>query len=117
VTLNEAQARHTQLATEIRQHDHAYYVAGRPDVTDFEYDGLFKQLQALEKEFPQLVTPESPSQRVGGAPAEGFQRIKHLQPMLSLEKIEGSEQPTKDEEPDRDKRPSVSNWAENAWNT
>ena len=66
--------------------------------------GLFKELQDLEKEFPQLVTPESPSQRVGGAPAEGFARVKHLQPMLSLEKVEGAEHPTKDEEPDRDKR-------------
>ena len=104
MTLKEAQTRHAKLAAEIRAHDHAYYVVGKAEITDFEYDALFKQLQDLEKEFPQLVTPESPSQRVGGAPAEGFTRVKHLQPMLSLEKVEGSEIPTKDEEPDRDKR-------------
>jgi DNA ligase (NAD+) len=104
MTLREAQARHAQLAAEIRWHDHAYYVVGKPDITDYEYDQLFKELQDLEKEFPPLVTPESPTQRVGGALAEGFARIKHLQPMLSLEKIEASEVPSKDEEPDRDKR-------------
>ncbi len=104
VTLKEAQARHTTLAAEIRRHDHAYYVVGKAEITDYEYDALFKQLQDLEKEFPSLITPESPSQRVGGAPAEGFARVKHLQPMLSLEKIEAAEIPTKDEEPDRDKR-------------
>jgi DNA ligase (NAD+) len=103
VTLKEAQPRHAQLAAEIRRHDHAYYVLGQPDLTDYEYDQLFKALQDLEKEFPQLVTPESPTQRVGGSPAEGFARVKHLQPMLSLEKIEASEIPSKDEEPDRDK--------------
>ena len=104
MTLTEAQTRRAQLSAEIRQHDHAYYVVGKSDITDYEYDLLFKQLQDLEKEFPDLITTESPTQRVGGAPAEGFTRIKHLQPMLSLEKVEGAEQPTKDDEPDRDKR-------------
>jgi DNA ligase (NAD+) len=104
VTHKEAQTRHAKLAAEIRQHDHAYYVVGKAEITDYEYDQLFKELQDLEKEFPQLITPESPTQRVGGAPAEGFTRVKHLQPMLSLEKIEASGTPSKDEEPDRDKR-------------
>lgn len=102
--LKDAQARHAKLAAEIRRHDHAYYVVGRAEITDYEYDQLFRQLQELEKEFPQLVTPESPTQRVGGAPAEGFARVKHLQPMLSLEKVEAAEHPTRAEEPDRDKR-------------
>jgi len=104
VTLKEAQTRHDQIAAEIRRHDHAYYVVGKAEITDYEYDARFKQLQDLEKEFPQLVTPESPTQRVGGAPADGFARVKHLQPMLSLEKIDAAEHPTKDEEPDRDQR-------------
>ena len=104
MTLNEAKARHARLAEEIRRHDHAYYVIGKADITDYEYDTLFKQLQDLERDLPQLITPESPTQRVGGAPAEGFARVKHLQPMLSLEKIEGSESPSKDAEPDRDRR-------------
>ncbi len=104
MTRAQAQARHAQLAEEIRQHDHRYYVLAQPAISDREYDLLFRELQELEKEFPELCTPESPTQRVGGAPSEGFTRVKHLQPMLSLEKIEGSDHPTKDEEPDRDKR-------------
>jgi DNA ligase (NAD+) len=104
VTNAAAQKRHTQLADEIRRHDHAYYVEGRQIITDREYDSLFKELQELEKQFPDLVTPESPTQRVGGTPSEKFVRVKHLVPMLSLDKIEASDLPTKDEEPDRDKR-------------
>ena len=104
VTLNEAKARHATLAAEIRRHDHAYYVVGKAEITDYEYDALFKQLQDLEREFPSLITPESPTQRVGGAPAAGFTRVKHLLPMLSLEKVEASESPSKDEVPDRDQR-------------
>ena len=100
----EAKRRHVQLADEIRRHDHAYYVEGRQLITDREYDGLFKELQDLEKEFPDLITPESPTQRVGGAPSEKFARVKHLVPMLSLDKVEAAEHPTTAEEPDRDKR-------------
>ena len=99
-----AQKRHAQLADEIRRHDHAYYVEGRQLITDREYDQLFKELQELEQQFPELVTSESPTQRVGGAPSEKFARVKHLVPMLSLDKVEASDHPTKDEEPDRDKR-------------
>ncbi len=104
MTHAEAKKRHAELATEIRRHDHAYYVEGRQIITDREYDQLFKELQELEKQFPDLVTPESPTQRVGGAPGEKFARVKHLVPMLSLDKVEASDSPTKDEEPDRDKR-------------
>lgn len=104
MTLKDAQTRHAKLVATIRRHDHAYYVVGRAEITDYEYDQLFRQLQELEQEFPSLVTPESPTQRVGGAPAEGFARIRHLQPMLSLEKIEASEVPSAEAEPDRDRR-------------
>ena len=96
--------RHAQLADEIRRHDHAYYVEGRQLITDREYDHLFKELQELEQHFAELVTPESPTQRVGGAPSEKFARVKHLVPMLSLDKVQASDLPTKDEEPDRDRR-------------
>ena len=99
-----AQKRHAELAGEIRRHDTAYYVEGRQLIADREYDSLFKELQELEKEFPDLVTPESPTQRVGGAPSEKFARVKHLVPMLSLDKVEASDSPTKDEVPDRDQR-------------
>ena len=104
MTNTEAKKRHTQLADEIRRHDRAYYVEGRQLITAREYDQLFRELQELENQFPDLVTPESPTQRVGGAPSEKFTRVKHLVPMLSLDKIAASDSPTKDEEPDRDKR-------------
>ena len=104
MTHAEAQNHHAQLAGEIRRHDHAYYVEGRQLITDREYDLLFKELQELEKNFPDLVTPESPTQRVGGAPSEKFARVKHLVPMLSLDKVSASDSPTKDEVPNRDER-------------
>jgi DNA ligase (NAD+) len=104
VTHAAAQKRHAQLADEIRRHDHAYYVDGRQIITDREYDQLFKELQELEKDFPDFVTPESPTQRVGGTPSEKFARVKHLVPMLSLDKVSASDLPTKDEVPDRDQR-------------
>jgi DNA ligase (NAD+) len=104
MTLREAKARHTRLADEIRRHDHAYYVEGRQLITDREYDQFFKELQDLEKQFPELVTPESPTQRVGGSPSEKFARVKHLVPMLSLDKVGAAEHPTSAKEPNRDKR-------------
>ncbi len=99
-----AQKRHAELSAEIRRHDHAYYVEGAAKISDREYDQLFKELQELEKKNPDLVTPESPTQRVGGAPSEKFARVKHLVPMLSLDKVQASDSPTKDEEPNREKR-------------
>jgi DNA ligase (NAD+) len=104
MTHADAQKRHAELAEEIHRHDHAYYVEARPTLSDFDYDRLYQELVELEKQFPELVTPSSPTQRVGGATTEGFARVRHLQPMLSLEKVEGAEHPTKEEEPDRDKR-------------
>lgn len=104
MTFAQARERHAQLADEIRRHDHAYYVIATPTISDREYDQLYGELQDLEKRFPELIAPNSPTQRVGGAPTEGFARVKHLQPMLSLDKIEAADHPTKDEEPDRDQR-------------
>jgi DNA ligase (NAD+) len=104
VTQTAAQNRHAQLAGEIRRHDRAYYVEGRQIITDREYDQLFKELQELEKQFPDLVTPESPTQRVGGAPSEKFARVKHFVPMQSLDKIEPCEHPSPKEEENRERR-------------
>jgi DNA ligase (NAD+) len=104
VTHAAAKTRHAQLAAEIRRHDHAYYVEGDVKISDREYDLLFSELQELEKKFPELVTPDSPTQRVAGAPSEKFARVKHLVPMLSLDKVEASDSPTKEEMPDRDQR-------------
>ena len=101
---SEAKTRHAQLVEEIRRHDRAYYVLAQPTITDSEYDRHYQELLDLEKEHPELVTPDSPSQRVGGAPVEGFTRVKHLLPMLSLEKIKASKHPDEKEEPDVEKR-------------
>lgn len=100
----QAQSRHAQLTAEIRRHDHAYYVEAKPSVTDREYDTLYAELLALEQEFPDLITADSPSQRVGGAPSEGFKSVKHLQPMLSLEKTTEASNPDSQKEPDWFKR-------------
>jgi DNA ligase (NAD+) len=107
MNFSEAKARHAQLVEEIRRHDHAYYVLAEPTISDSEYDRLYQELLDLEKEHPELVTPDSPSQRVGGAPVEGFTRVKHLLPMLSLEKIKASKHPDENEEPDVEKRKSL----------
>ncbi len=104
MTRAEAKARHAALVAEIRRHNHAYYVLAQPLLSDREYDQLYQALLDMEKESPELVTPDSPSQRVGGAPTEGFVRMKHLQPMLSLEKIEGAEHPDERAEPDWHRR-------------
>ena len=85
MNLNEAAARHAQLVREIRQHDHAYYVLAQSAISDREYDRLYHELLDLEKEFPQLVTPDSPTQRVSGQPLKEFKQVQHLQPMLSLD--------------------------------
>ena len=79
-----AGARVAELRSEIAAHDHRYYVLDAPIVSDAEYDGLFRELQGLEAQFPALVTPESPTQRVGGAPAATFEAVTHRVPMLSL---------------------------------
>ena len=73
-----------KLRADIEQHNHYYYVLDRPQITDAEYDGLFRELQHIEQQFPQLVTLESPTQRVGAAPLSEFTQVKHRMPMLSL---------------------------------
>jgi len=73
-----------ELRAEIDQHDYRYYVLDEPTVPDAHYDRLMQELQALESEFPELVTSDSPTQRVGGAPLEGFVEVRHATPMLSL---------------------------------
>ena len=104
VSTESARARHACLAAEILAHDRAYYVLSAPTVTDLEYDHLYRELQQLESAHPELITPESPTQRVGGAPSEGFARVEHQRPMLSLEKVVASEEPSSVEEPDRERR-------------
>ncbi|MCI0746123.1 MAG: NAD-dependent DNA ligase LigA [Verrucomicrobia subdivision 3 bacterium] len=85
MTQAEARKRHAELAAEIRSHDYAYYVTANPVITDRDYDRLYKELVDLEAQFPNLVTPDSPTQRVGGAPLKEFQPVQHLLPMMSLD--------------------------------
>jgi len=80
-----ARRRHVELGEELHRHNHQYYVLDQPTITDAEYDRLFRELLGLEKEFPDLVTPDSPSQRVGAPPLEKFLPHRHAVPMLSLE--------------------------------
>lgn len=74
-----------RLRDEIRRHEELYYVRAQPEISDAAFDTLVHQLEALEARHPELVTPDSPTQRVGGRPAEGFVTVEHLVPMLSLD--------------------------------
>ena len=81
----DAKTEHAKLAEEIRAHDVRYYQNDAPIITDAEYDRLRLRLEVLEKQFPELATPDSPTQKVGAAPAAGFKKVKHSKPMLSLD--------------------------------
>src|SRR5450432_3712231 len=74
-----------KLRDELRRHEHLYYVLDAPEITDAEYDELMGRLKAAEAEHPELATPASPTQRVGGKPREGFIKVQHSSPMLSLD--------------------------------
>jgi len=87
MTADEKQAakRLEQLRDEIQKHDRLYYDDAAPVISDREYDRLSKELVDLETQFPDLVTPDSPTQRVGGKPLKAFEQVAHLIPMLSLD--------------------------------
>jgi DNA ligase (NAD+) len=86
MTKNRAAAKEIdRLRKEIRRHEYLYYVADDPEISDAEFDRLMNQLKKLEAEHPDLVTPDSPTQRVGGEPREGFQTVRHRSPMVSLD--------------------------------
>ena len=92
MTQAEAKKRHAQLVEEIRRHDRAYYVLAQPKISDRDYDRLYHELLDLEKEFPGLTTPDSPSQRVGGEPLKEFKPVRHAVPMMSLENTYSQEE-------------------------
>lgn len=73
------------LRDEIRRHEDLYYLEENPEISDQEYDALLEKLRGLEEQHPELITPDSPTQRVGGRPAEGFPEFRHRRPMLSLD--------------------------------
>src|ERR1700686_5359103 len=80
------------LREKIRHHEYLYYVLDHPEISDGEFDKLMQQLKALEAEHPTLVTPDSPTQRVGGKPREGFVKVPHSSPMLSLDNTYNEEE-------------------------
>src|SRR5436305_1596464 len=69
------------LREELRRHEHLYYVLDKPEITDAEYDALMRRLQQLEQKHPELLTSDSPTQRVGGKPREGFIKVRHSSPL------------------------------------
>ena len=87
LTRPEAAARIAALRRSIEHHEKKYYVDNDPQISDAEFDALVKNLQKLEAEHPDLVTPESPTQRVGGKPAEGFPTVRHATPMQSIDNV------------------------------
>ena len=88
----EAALRAEALRAELRRHEHLYYVLDAPEITDAEYDTLMNELKRIEAAHPELLTPDSPTQRVGGKPAEGFQKVRHSRPMLSLDNAYSTEE-------------------------
>src|SRR5207244_11069347 len=88
----EAEKKIAELREEVRKHDRLYYENATPIISDREYDRLYKELVDLETQFPDLVTPHSPTQRVGGKPLEAFAQVQHLAPMLSLDNTYSEEE-------------------------
>jgi DNA ligase (NAD+) len=84
VSKAEAEKRISELRRELNHHNYLYYVLDQPEISDAEYDRMLRELMELEAKYPQLVTADSPTQRVGGAPAAGFQTVAHRVPLLSL---------------------------------
>ena len=80
------------LRAKIRHHEHRYYVVDDPEIPDAEFDRLMRELKALEAEHPELVTPDSPTQRVGGKPRKGFVKVEHSRPLLSLDNAYSEEE-------------------------
>jgi DNA ligase (NAD+) len=90
-TQKGVQQRLDELREQVDHHLHRYHVLDEPEISDADYDRLFDELKALEEEHPDLITPDSPTQRVGAPPSERFQKVQHLTPMGSLEKVTDDE--------------------------
>src|SRR5437867_1097213 len=84
-TTDKATKEIEHLREVLRHHEHLYYVLDQPGITDAEYDALMRKLSDLETAHPELITPDSPTQRVGGKPREGFVKVRHSTQMLSLD--------------------------------
>src|SRR6201987_6264150 len=82
VASKEIEKKIEALREQMRHHEYRYFVLDDPEITDFEFDKLVEQLKKLEAEHPELITPDSPTQRVGGKPREGVVKVAHSSPML-----------------------------------
>ncbi len=91
LSIEDARHRHRKLCETIRYHDRKYYSEDEPEISDAEYDGLRRELEELEAGYPELITPDSPTQTVGAAPSQGFKKVRHAVPMLSLSNAFGEE--------------------------
>src|SRR5512138_2997780 len=87
-----AEKRLEELRRKIEYHNYKYYIEDSPEISDLEFDILMKELQELESKNPEYVTPDSPTQRVGGEPIEGFRQVAHRVPMLSIENTYNEEE-------------------------
>ncbi|MCH7680965.1 NAD-dependent DNA ligase LigA, partial [candidate division KSB1 bacterium] len=87
-----AKKRITELSDQLNHHSYRYYVLDEPEISDSKYDRLYRELQHLEEQFPQLVTPDSPTQRVGAPPLAAFVSLTHAVPMLSLDNAFGNDE-------------------------
>ncbi|HVT87462.1 MAG TPA: NAD-dependent DNA ligase LigA [Tepidisphaeraceae bacterium] len=87
-----AKQRIQQLRDELNHHNYLYHVLAKPQITDLEYDRLMKELEALEKQHPDLVTPDSPTQRIGGEPIDGFRSVEHAVRMMSIDNTYNEEE-------------------------
>lgn len=92
MTHEEARTEMARLAAELERHNRLYYVEGEPEISDRDYDGLFRDLELLEQRFPDLADPNSPTRRVGGEPIEGFEQREHVVPMLSIDDVFSEEE-------------------------
>jgi DNA ligase (NAD+) len=92
VAEDDAAGRIDELRTLVRHQEHRYYVLDSPEISDAEYDALFRELQDLEAAHPELITPDSPTQRVGGEPLPSFTQVRHGEPMLSLANAKNEEE-------------------------
>ena len=82
---DDARRSHETLCEAIERHTRLYYTEATPEISDFEFDAMMSELEALEAQYPTLVSPESPTQRVGGQPIAGFETVEHAVPMLSID--------------------------------
>ena len=91
-TTKDADKRIESLRERIRHHEYLYYVLDQPEISDADFDKLLRELKELEAEHPELLTADSPTQRVGGKPREGFVKVRHSSPMLSLDNTYSEEE-------------------------